>query len=76
MAQPAAETDREVVVVKGAGGVGMVVARRVGGGRTLCLADASRGRLDVRRRVVVAGAACRETRAACPKEAVHGATPA
>ena len=37
---------RDVVVVTGAGGIGTAVARRLGGGRTLFLADASRGQLD------------------------------
>jgi NAD(P)-dependent dehydrogenase (short-subunit alcohol dehydrogenase family) len=37
---------REVVVVTGAGGIGTAVARRLGSGRTLFLADASRGQLD------------------------------
>lgn len=37
---------REVVVVTGAGGIGSAVARRLGSGRTLILADASQGRLD------------------------------
>ncbi|MGI5451800.1 SDR family oxidoreductase [Streptomyces sp. CA-249302] len=36
----------DVVVVVGAGGIGTAVARRVGSGRTLLLADASRGQLD------------------------------
>ncbi|WP_328869239.1 SDR family oxidoreductase [Streptomyces sp. NBC_00287] len=37
---------RDVVVVTGAGGMGSAVARRLGSGRTLILADASRERLD------------------------------
>ncbi|CAM5559540.1 hypothetical protein SHIRM173S_08442 [Streptomyces hirsutus] len=37
---------RDVVVVTGAGGMGSAVARRLGSGRTLILADASRTRLD------------------------------
>ncbi|MEU6147965.1 SDR family oxidoreductase [Streptomyces sp. NPDC047081] len=36
----------DVVVVVGAGGIGTAVARRIGSGRTLFLADASRGQLD------------------------------
>jgi NAD(P)-dependent dehydrogenase (short-subunit alcohol dehydrogenase family) len=38
--------DIEVVVVTGAGGMGLAVARRLGGGRRLVLADASRAQLD------------------------------
>ena len=38
--------DNEVVVVTGTGGMGAAVARRLGGGRRLVLADASRERLD------------------------------
>ncbi|MEU9469095.1 SDR family oxidoreductase [Streptomyces avermitilis] len=37
---------RDVVVVTGAGGMGSAVARRLGSGRTLILADASREQLD------------------------------
>lgn len=37
---------RDVVVVTGAGGMGMAVARRLGSGRTLFLAEASREQLD------------------------------
>lgn len=37
---------RDVVVVTGAGGIGTAVARRIGSGRTLFLADASHGQLD------------------------------
>ncbi|MCF1593490.1 SDR family oxidoreductase [Streptomyces muensis] len=37
---------RDVVVVTGAGGMGTAVARRLGSGRTLVLADASREQLD------------------------------
>lgn len=37
---------RDVVVVTGAGGIGTAVARRLGSGRTLFLADVSRGQLD------------------------------
>ncbi|MGW3415539.1 SDR family oxidoreductase [Streptomyces sp. NPDC000888] len=37
---------RDVVVVTGAGGMGAAIARRLGSGRTLILADASRGQLD------------------------------
>jgi hypothetical protein len=37
---------RDVVVVTGAGGMGTAVARRLGSGRTLILADYSRERLD------------------------------
>ncbi|WP_210583869.1 SDR family oxidoreductase [Streptomyces sp. GESEQ-35] len=37
---------RDVVVVTGAGGMGTAVARRLGSGRTLFLAEASRGQLD------------------------------
>ncbi|MGX5208113.1 SDR family NAD(P)-dependent oxidoreductase [Streptomyces violaceus] len=37
---------RDVVVVTGAGGMGTAVARRLGSGRTLILADHSRERLD------------------------------
>ncbi|MFE3601475.1 SDR family oxidoreductase [Streptomyces sp. NPDC059142] len=36
----------DVVVVTGAGGMGAAVARRLGSGRTLILADASQGQLD------------------------------
>ncbi|GAA3834626.1 SDR family oxidoreductase [Streptomyces phyllanthi] len=37
---------RDVVVVTGAGGMGTAIARRLGSGRTLFLAEASRGQLD------------------------------
>ncbi|MEV4969813.1 SDR family oxidoreductase [Streptomyces scopuliridis] len=37
---------RDVVVVTGAGGMGSAIARRLGSGRTLILADASPGQLD------------------------------
>ncbi|MPY64426.1 SDR family oxidoreductase [Streptomyces spongiae] len=37
---------RDVLVVTGAGGMGTAVARRLGSGRKLVLADASRGQLD------------------------------
>lgn len=37
---------RDVVVVTGAGGMGGAIARRIGSGRTVLLADASRGQLD------------------------------
>ncbi|MFF5566171.1 SDR family oxidoreductase [Streptomyces sp. NPDC012623] len=37
---------RDVVVVTGAGGMGTAVARRLGSGRTLILADASQSQLD------------------------------
>ncbi|MFE3827908.1 SDR family oxidoreductase [Streptomyces sp. NPDC059092] len=37
---------RDVVVVTGAGGMGSAVARRLGSGRTLIIADASQGQLD------------------------------
>ncbi|AXG82294.1 SDR family oxidoreductase [Streptomyces paludis] len=37
---------RDVVVVTGAGGMGASIARRLGGGRTVILADASERRLD------------------------------
>ncbi|MFF1681425.1 SDR family oxidoreductase [Streptomyces sp. NPDC058256] len=40
------ESRRDVVVVTGAGGMGAAIARRLGSGRTLILADASRGQLD------------------------------
>jgi NAD(P)-dependent dehydrogenase (short-subunit alcohol dehydrogenase family) len=36
----------ETVVVTGAGGIGAAVARRLGSGRVLFVADVSRGRLD------------------------------
>ncbi|KFF98304.1 short-chain dehydrogenase [Streptomyces scabiei] len=36
----------DVVVVTGAGGMGVAIARRLGSGRTVLLADASRGQLD------------------------------
>ncbi|MBM2623579.1 hypothetical protein JIG36_49640 [Actinoplanes sp. LDG1-06] len=48
----------DVVVVTGAGGMGTAVARRLGGGRTVLLADASPDALDravahaVRRRLI------------------------
>ena len=46
----------EIVVVTGAGGMGEAVARRLGPGRTLVLADASDARLaDLRERLSVAG---------------------
>ncbi|WEH14047.1 SDR family oxidoreductase [Streptomyces sp. VNUA24] len=47
MAQQPPDRSREVVVVTGAGGMGTAVARRIGSGRTLFLADASPGRLDL-----------------------------
>ncbi|WP_326720183.1 SDR family oxidoreductase [Streptomyces sp. NBC_00243] len=40
------ESRRDVVVVTGAGGMGAAIARRLGSGRTLVLADASRDQLD------------------------------
>ncbi|MFD3931026.1 SDR family oxidoreductase [Streptomyces sp. NPDC058614] len=40
------ESRRDVVVVTGAGGMGAAIARRLGSGRTLIVADASRGQLD------------------------------
>ncbi|MEW1825864.1 SDR family oxidoreductase [Streptomyces sp. NPDC088196] len=46
MTQRPSEEPREVVVVTGAGGMGTAIARRLGSGRTLFLADASRGQLD------------------------------
>ncbi|MFF9778816.1 SDR family oxidoreductase [Streptomyces sp. NPDC013978] len=46
MAQQRSGPAREVVVVTGAGGMGVAVARRIGSGRTVLLADASRGQLD------------------------------
>jgi len=36
----------EVVVVTGAGGMGAAIARRLGGGRTVVVADASSSQLD------------------------------
>lgn len=42
----AQESRRDVVVVTGAGGMGAAIARRLGSGRTLILADASRSQLD------------------------------
>ncbi|UUU29046.1 SDR family oxidoreductase [Streptomyces sp. CA-210063] len=46
MAEQLPEPGRDVVVVTGAGGMGVAIARRLGSGRTLFLADASRGQLD------------------------------
>ncbi|MEE1831266.1 SDR family oxidoreductase [Streptomyces sp. SP17KL33] len=46
MAEQRSGPSREVVVVTGAGGMGVAVARRIGSGRTVLLADASRGQLD------------------------------
>lgn len=40
------EAQRDVVVVTGAGGMGAAVARRLGSGRTLVVADASERRLE------------------------------
>ncbi|WP_405923716.1 SDR family oxidoreductase [Streptomyces sp. NBC_00035] len=40
------QSRRDVVVVTGAGGMGAAIARRLGSGRTLILADASRDQLD------------------------------
>lgn len=40
------ESRRDVVVVTGAGGMGAAIARRLGSGRTLIVADASRAQLD------------------------------
>ncbi|WP_405906238.1 SDR family oxidoreductase [Streptomyces sp. NBC_00828] len=40
------ESRRDVVVVTGAGGMGAAIARRLGSGRTLIVADASRDQLD------------------------------
>ncbi|WP_216590099.1 SDR family oxidoreductase [Streptomyces brasiliscabiei] len=40
------ETTRDVVVVTGAGGMGVAIARRIGNGRTVLLADASQRQLD------------------------------
>ncbi|MFI5937713.1 SDR family oxidoreductase [Actinoplanes sp. NPDC051494] len=39
-------SERDVVVVTGAGGMGLAVARRIGSGRTVVLADASAGAVD------------------------------
>ncbi|KFG06249.1 MULTISPECIES: SDR family oxidoreductase [Streptomyces] len=47
MAEQPPDRSREAVVVTGAGGMGMAVARRIGSGRTLFLADASPGRLHL-----------------------------
>jgi NAD(P)-dependent dehydrogenase (short-subunit alcohol dehydrogenase family) len=44
-AVPGSEARREVVVVTGAGGMGEAVARRLGAGRVLVLADASESQL-------------------------------
>lgn len=46
MTQRRPDQPRDVVVVTGAGGMGTAVARRLGSGRTLFLADASRGQVD------------------------------
>lgn len=40
-------TDRDVVVVTGAGGMGLAVARRIGSGRSVVLADAYAKVLDL-----------------------------
>ncbi|UUU26476.1 SDR family oxidoreductase [Streptomyces sp. DSM 40750] len=46
MAEQQPEPGRDVIVVTGAGGMGVAIARRLGSGRTVFLADASRGQLD------------------------------
>ena len=46
---------QEVVVVTGAGGMGHAVARRIGGGRVLVLADVRRDQLDAVVTTLVAG---------------------
>ncbi|WP_200305389.1 SDR family oxidoreductase [Streptomyces adelaidensis] len=46
MAEQQPEQGRDVVVVTGAGGMGVAIARRLGSGRTVYLADASQGQLD------------------------------
>ncbi|WNZ07070.1 SDR family oxidoreductase [Streptomyces sp. 11x1] len=46
MAEQRSGPSRDVVVVTGAGGMGVAIARRTGSGRTVLLADASRGQLD------------------------------
>ncbi|MBE4739688.1 MULTISPECIES: SDR family oxidoreductase [Streptomyces] len=51
MTQQRSGPSRDVVVVTGAGGMGVAIARRIGSGRTVLLADSSRGQLD---RVVAA----------------------
>ena len=57
-------TRDEVVVVTGAGGMGEAVARRLGAGRILVLADASEGRLaEAAERLSAAGHQVRSVRA-------------
>lgn len=46
MAGQPPDRGRDVVVVTGAGGMGVAIARRIGSGRSLLLADASRPQLD------------------------------
>ncbi|MER6158881.1 SDR family oxidoreductase [Streptomyces sp. NPDC001868] len=46
MAGQPPDRGRDVVVVTGAGGMGVAIARRIGSGRSLLLADASRAQLD------------------------------